>query len=523
MSLAWNIRKYFEDTLHKDSLERFSVEYHLLSWRELYDKSIITADRYSSGAGEWVIRSSKKFYQVTVLTRPFYLIPQRLCLSFDCFTKEETINSKYSQFKSVSQPIDQVALEFSVLLSVFAREPIIPLGIRRVSNKPTHAETHEIYPRGIDRNAPPPPFGINSPEFITILKGFSTATDSQSHAILGAAKFYHAGLSLVTFDRSVAYTSLVSAIECLAGFHYKGFKFEFEDVEKFQKVHKFLDKIKTLKEGANLVADLKSELLSVERFLSKKFVDFLVEFTPKDFWTVRDEIYDYDCKSVFPALNETNFERCLKLIYEHRSKYLHGGQPFPTYVEFGIRRQIPSNVMGELFGIKGKNKYLPPLSWFERLVHLAIIEFIKCKLAPRLQQEHTARVREKERLIDLINNLPENIYDSLKRLTIRTANFLPYAIINPHFPNKDWADCDETVNLLKKNGLIGGEGEGLEGSSWLINREVGEIVGEFIYGLSNNPFRGNELLLPKDWDQLSQQIFTEIEDKNNSSLSDGEA
>jgi hypothetical protein len=447
MSLAWNIRKHVEDTLPEDSSKRVSVEYHLLSWRELYDKSIITADRYSSGAGEWVIQSSKTFYQVTVLTRPFYIIPQRLCLSFDCFTKEETMNSEHGQFISIYQPIDQVALEFSVLLSVFAREPIIPLGIRRVSDKPTHVEPHEIYPRGIDRNAPPPPLGINSPEFITILEGFSTATDLQSQAIIGAAKFYHAGLSLVTFDRSVAYTSLVSAIECLAGFHYEHLEFKFEDIQKFQKANKVLPKIEALENGADLVTDLKSELLRAERFLSKKFVSFLVKFTPKDFWTIRDEICDYDYESVFPALNETNFERCLKLIYEHRSKYLHGGQPFPTYVEFGIRRQIPSDAMGELFAIKGKDKYLPPFSWFERLVHLAIIEFMKCKLAPRLQQEHATLAKEKERLIDLVSNLPENVHDSLKQLTIRTATFLPYAIINPHFPNKEWADCEETVHL----------------------------------------------------------------------------
>jgi hypothetical protein len=59
--------------------------------------------------------------------------------------------------------------------------------------------------------------------------------------------------------------------------------------------------------------------------------------------------------------------------------------------------------------------------------------------------------------------------------------------------------------------LIGGEGEGLEGSSWLLNREVGETVGEFTFGPTDNPFRGNELLLPKNWNQLSQQINSDDE------------
>jgi len=30
------------------------VEYHFLSWRELYDRTLVTADRYSSGAAEYV-------------------------------------------------------------------------------------------------------------------------------------------------------------------------------------------------------------------------------------------------------------------------------------------------------------------------------------------------------------------------------------------------------------------------------------------------------------------------------------
>ena len=110
MSLAWNVKQYTESTRHRDSSKRVPVEYHLLSWRELYDKSILTADRYSSSAGEWVVSSTKDFYQVAVLSRPVYAIPQRLCLSFDCFTKEESIESEGGRFLSADQPMDQVAL-----------------------------------------------------------------------------------------------------------------------------------------------------------------------------------------------------------------------------------------------------------------------------------------------------------------------------------------------------------------------------------------------------------------------------
>ena len=77
-----------------------------------------------------------------------------------------------------------------------------------------------------------------------------------------------------------------------------------------------------------------------------------------------------------------------------------------------------------------------------------------------------------------------------------TAQLLGAAIINPHTPNKDWADSAKTVKTLLETGLIGGDGRGLKGSSWLKSRAIGEAVGEFVFGIAANPFRDNELLCP---------------------------
>jgi hypothetical protein len=86
-ALAWNTKQMLAHVAGENVPESTPVEYHLPSWRELYDKSIIPADRYSSGAGEWVVSGDRHFYRVTVTTRPFYELPQELCLSFDCFTE----------------------------------------------------------------------------------------------------------------------------------------------------------------------------------------------------------------------------------------------------------------------------------------------------------------------------------------------------------------------------------------------------------------------------------------------------
>jgi hypothetical protein len=77
MSLTWNTRKLLGLESSAEPTERTTAEYHFLSWRELYDKSILTADRYSSGAAQWVIQSGgiEGFYTVTVVSRPYYSAP----------------------------------------------------------------------------------------------------------------------------------------------------------------------------------------------------------------------------------------------------------------------------------------------------------------------------------------------------------------------------------------------------------------------------------------------------------------
>jgi hypothetical protein len=119
-------------------------------------------------------------------------------------------------------------------------------------------------------------------------------------------------------------------------------------------------------------------------------------------------------------------------------------------------------------------------------------------LAPDLAQAELSRLAEQERGLNVISGFPSNVQDSLRKLVYWTARFLGVAVINPQAPNSEWADSPETVAILKEAEIIGGEGDGLNGSSWLKDREIGEIAGEFVFGVAKNPFRGNELLLPKN-------------------------
>lgn len=501
--LAWNTKHLLATAAGAGAPERTRVEYHLLSWRELYNKTILTADRYSSGAAEWVVQGGSDSYTVTVASRPYYSLPQELCLSFDCFTQTIKVDSSAVGITSTAPPIEQVASEFSVLLSVFAREPLVPIGIRRLGDRPITGRPHYMVPPRAHRASAPPPFGIDSAEFISILKGFAVAEDAKVEAVIGAAKFYHAGLSLVGFDPSVAYVSLVSAVECLAGHHYTGLVLEFNEVEKFGGVRGPLDKVAALPGGEPLSAKIKEELVRVERFLRRKFLIFIVNHLPNEFWTVRDELYNYE--SVFPKIIRPNLLPCLKKVYDARSSYLHGGSPFPAYAEFGVRDQNPLEVNLGLLALQGKERYLPPFAWFERLTHLVIKEYMRRSFAPELVEQKEERLAEREQLLNVLTGLPQNVQDSLRKLTHWTARFLGSNVINPHAPNRQWADSAETVRILFEAGLIGGEGEDLEGSSWLKDREVGETAGEFVFGAKDNPFRGSELLLPMNWKSLFDQ------------------
>ena len=156
--------------------------------------------------------------------------------------------------------------------------------------------------------------------------------------------------------------------------------------------------------------------------------------------------------------------------------------------------------------LKQNKKSIPPLGWFERLSHTVIIEYMRRFLAPELAKADSTRLIEKEMILKTISELPLKVQSSIKKLAHWTAQFLGAAMINPYAPNKEWADSSQTVSILKELGIIGGEGEGMEGSSWLKDRAIGEIVGEFVFGAGENPFRDNEILLPKNWEAILKKI-----------------
>jgi hypothetical protein len=492
VSLAANTRLLLKSDPAAATVHRVRVEYHLLSGRELYDNTILTPDRHHSSAGRWIIGPHNPPYEIKVISYPYYSLPQELCLAFDCFQQLEKNEGVHVSWL----PYEDVVHDLLVLLSVFAREPVTPVGLRREDNEPIAGRPDRTYPVTRQRGPTREPCGINSREFAAIVRGLANSTDPTVNAVLSACEFYHVGLSLVTFNASLAYFSFVSAIECLASHHYKTRKFDFDRLRKFEKAKSTIDQIAKFKNTEPLITKLKDDLLSGEYFLRQKFVLFLTEFVVPSFWDHADELYRET--AVFTAISREHFDWCLKKIYDARSSFVHSGTPLPQYVAFGLRTSEAPQTVSQLMSLREKERYLPLLTWFERLCHVTIIEFMRRHVAPELALSDKAKRENRERLLKDITALPSKAKGSLTALVTWTAQFLGYAVINPHAPNREWADSPESVELLRKTGIIDGKGVDMEGSSWLKNREIGEVAGEFVFGQKENPFRGNEILLPPE-------------------------
>ena len=392
MSLTWNSKKLLGPESLPEGERRTRVEYHFLSWRELYDKTILTADRYSSGAAEWAIQNGgiDGLYSVRVVSRPFYRLPHQLCLTFDCFEEVVHTSTVFAGSTIIGPPIERVALEFIALIAVFCRSLLVPLGVRRVDDVPINQDRQISYPVSVDRASIPPAYGFDSSELLSLLRGFTTAPEEMSQAVLAALKFYQTGISLIAYDPSIAFTSLVSAIECLAGYEYYERQYEFEELQKFKTAKPVLERIAAVPESAALIPELKATLLRTEHFVRNKFITFFLEFLPDGFWQVPEDIYDY--KSAFPPITAENYKQCITEVYDARSKFVHEGKIFPKYVEFGLRTRLPVNVLTELAGLRGGSKFVPPLAWFERVTSAVIIEYMHRHFAPGIIETRKIRL-----------------------------------------------------------------------------------------------------------------------------------
>lgn len=488
VSLAWNTKRLMEAPAGQ------KVEYHLISGRRLRDGSIISPDPDHSSAGEWVVRDG--MYAVSVLTRPTYALPQQLCLSFTCHTRKVEV----SGFSSYGPPVDEVAFDFAVLLSVFVRHPVALLGVRRLDDKPVILNYCNDLPRPPAPMQRPPDCAVNAAEMNAIIDGIGRSEDDgRIDAAFAAMRLYYSAIGSAHFDPSGAYSSLVAALETLAAHQYKDKSFSFSELTKFDPIRSALDKLRSLPGTSQLVEELEQTLAKNESAVSRKLRMFVAEFLPDEFWTSPDELREG--ASAQEQIRRDELDKRLRTVYRARSRRTHAGSSFPGHTEFGTSDHVPIRVVAALLG-RDVDRTVPSFAWFERMTQMVIGEYLRRSFAPIVVAQRSRRSEEKARLLGVIDTLEPAAKESLQRLAAWTARFVNLALINPMAPNSEWADGPASVRSLKERGIIGTSGDATSGTSWLKNRDVGEAVGEFFYGAMTNPLRDSNILLPAGFDEV---------------------
>jgi hypothetical protein len=395
--------------------------------------------------------------------------------------------------------VDEVAFDFAVLLSLFVRHPVALIGVRRLDDHPVVLNYHYDLPRPPPRLQPPPDCAVNTADINAVIEGIGKSDlPERIDAVFAAMRLYHSAISSAHFDPSGAYSSLVTALEALAAHHYMGKTFSFSQLTKFDSIRPALNELRALSGASPVVDELEKKLAANESSVARKLKMLVAEFLPSEFWTSPDELRQGT--SITEEVREEDLNKRLTAVYGARSVRAHTGSSFPAHTEFGTSDLVPLRVVAALLD-QGADRKVPSFGWFERMVQMVMMEYLRRSFAPSVVAQRSAKSEKKGRLIEAIGALDSAAKDSLKRLAAWTAQFIDFALINPMAPNSQWADEPTSVRALKELGIIGTSGDVTSGTSWLKNRDVGEAVGEFFYGPMTNPFLDSEILLPAGFEE----------------------
>ena len=196
-----------------------------------------------------------------------------------------------------------------------------------------------------------------------------------SKEFLRSARLYSTALELIESRSDIAYQLLISAVETLSGSALKRFKpTEDDQIENKKNVYNTARKL-GLSEAAS--KQLALEAAKSESWIKRKFVSFLMD-------NCGDELWSEDKVFLAPTRwlpDKEGFESALTQVYQARSSSTHSGERFPATAGLGTGTMLPIEAMRE---IDSGNPMFPPVTWFERVVQMALIKFITDDLSSPL-------------------------------------------------------------------------------------------------------------------------------------------
>lgn len=181
-----------------------------------------------------------------------------------------------------------------------------------------------------------------------------------------AVKFYHRALLLIEDEPDLAYLNLISAIEILC-----------QETDIGQIGLNDLDtNLSELVESVNDEAirnALKRAILKRERFIKRRFTEFILQHIEKEFWTegIRPE---------HGQIKPDDLSGILNTIYDQRSRTLHNGEPFPVSIFYPPL--LDAEIDFSLGMSSGEKKwepkdFIPYPHFFERLVNHVLKTFLR--------------------------------------------------------------------------------------------------------------------------------------------------
>lgn len=178
-----------------------------------------------------------------------------------------------------------------------------------------------------------------------------------------AAKFYLQALQNFEVDAEVAYLHLITAIEVLSSFY------EFDERELIdEELIKALDRVRTELEGGDKIANaVRAKIYSVR----KRFLKTVVRLLTQKFYEGSEADRDFE------KLKPNDIEMRILAAYDLRSRYVHTGAPFGSWIDSPARGEI--QVGKPVVEDKDYGKILhraPTFLGLERVVRYCLLRFL---------------------------------------------------------------------------------------------------------------------------------------------------
>jgi len=367
--------------------DRSKFEYHLVCSGRLFSGDVLTFDWRKSDATR------------DLLTEPFVLLiagraddfPQEIALRFTMGLEERT-HSENSH--SIGYFDEEIAGDIAALLTVLLRRLVsvgpmvrrqhltemMPETLRDFPNSvvnrgpyaawPQHPVVFLHWPDGIKmRDYNPPSLAV----FRRLLKEtFLRLPDSPNfESVLKASRLYQAAMEFIQSRIEISYQLLISAVETLATVELKDWTPAVEEVLKNNRVQQ---KAIELGLSEQIARQLGLASIAANPWTRRKFVRFIEDRIPEDFWTTQDSLYGNEFSKLLEP-QRPDFARALNRIYSARSGASHQGEAFPLTSRIGPGPLIRGDVAAAI--VYGDNTLqFPPVIWFERVVNIVMNRMI---------------------------------------------------------------------------------------------------------------------------------------------------